>query len=138
MATAEPEDLVNFSLFDDPEIVTFVRGAITALKKNGYPWQAGNTRVVFHRPRSVVKIPITDGGLAANAKERHSFTRRGRAGYLPTAACRLITDPNIGMPILVMERLNTDTIHNAPDWVSWIDSGQVGLNRRGEIVAYDL
>lgn len=48
----------------------------------------------------------------------------------------------VTIPVLFMERLNTDIwkekrYKDFPDWVGYVDGGQVGYDRRGKLVAFD-
>ena len=83
----------------------------------------------------VFKVPSCLAGIAANDWEGSIFSEeyaRHKLFYID------------GIPIVIMEKvriLEGDELKNAYqnyDWVSSIDGGQVGMNRKGEIVAYDF
>lgn len=98
---------------------------------------AGRNRLSYLSPsgRNVVKIPLNDYGAHDNNDEAFHF-RRERAKWFPLARCRLFCD---GL-LLVMEWVEIDPnweYSDLPEWATWVDSGQVGLNRKGEFVAYD-
>ena len=97
---------------------------------------SGRHRLAFLSPsgRNVVKVPINDFGVLDNGRESTRWGRR--AEMWPLARCRLFCD---GL-LLVMEAveiLPNWTFSDLPEWAKWIDGGQVGLNRKGEFVAYD-
>mgnify|MGYP003344102627 CR=1 FL=1 len=49
--------------------------------------------------------------------------------------CKIIEIRDI--PILVMEYVKQLPYKDQPDWAAMIDGGQVGKNKKGNIVAFD-
>lgn len=105
---------------------------------------SGRNRAVYLLPggKYVIKIPINALGLADNDEEhcfRHMkdpWAKKERV----FARCRLIP----GTFLLVMEYVEDasyqeirNKLGKVPEWVGCIDSGQVGFNRQGKLVAYD-
>jgi hypothetical protein len=104
----------------------------------------GCSRSVYRHGNYVIKLPLDDYGISANAREAHRWKKYGYSGEIPYARCRLL--PNSG--ILVMEyaryTIPGKTLpdgfvpyEEAPDWTKWVDCQQVGYNRTGRLVAYD-
>lgn len=112
-------------------------------KKYGEP-EVGRTRAVFDRGDGfVVKVPINGEGFAANHRE--VLTSEVEDPYTPVADCRhdTVYDASpAGVSVLVMEKLSFEGVPrgyaNLPDWVMSVDGGQVGYNKKGELVAFDL
>ena len=112
-------------------------------KKYGEPL-VGRTRAVFDRGDGyVVKVPINGEGFAANSRE--VITSEAEDPYTPVAECyhdTVYDASSEGISVLVMEKLSFEGVprgyNNLPDWVMSVDGGQVGYNKKGELVAYDL
>jgi hypothetical protein len=112
-------------------------------KKYGEP-SVGRTRAVFDRGDGyVVKVPINGEGFAANSRE--VITSEAEDPYTPVADCYHDTVYDVsseGVSVLVMEKLTFDGVPKSykdlPDWVMSVDGGQVGYNKKGELVAFDL
>jgi hypothetical protein len=112
-------------------------------KKYGEP-MVGRTRAVFDRGDGyVVKVPINGEGFAANSRE--VLTSEVEDPYTPVADCyhdTVYEASSEGVSILVMEKLSFEGVprgyNNLPDWVMSVDGGQVGYNKKGELVAFDL
>lgn len=113
-------------------------------KKYGQPL-LGRTRAVFDRGDSyMVKVPMNGEDLMANQSE--IMTYEAKDPYIPVAECRMETDYSVvpeGMPVLVMEKVDIESASklrykDMPDWVGSVDCGQVGYDRKGRLVAYDL
>jgi len=79
----------------------------------------GNTRLVIRRKGHnwILKIPVRAGGISDNCLEG----KRYRINELPQVRKAKANDPVIQMPA----------------WAYHVDSEQVGINRRGQIVAFD-
>ena len=92
----------------------------------------GRHRAVFktRSGRYVVKFPVGEGGELANYREARDFKESGDR----LARCRIIVLQ--GVECLVMEFV-TMAKGPLPSWVDFIDCQQVGITRRGELVAYD-
>lgn len=112
-------------------------------KKYGEP-MVGRTRAVFDRGDGyVVKVPINGEGFAANSRE--VLTSEVEDPYTPVADCyhdTVYDASSEGVSVLVMEKLSFEGVPNSysnlPDWVMSVDGGQVGYNKKGELVAFDL
>lgn len=113
-------------------------------KQYGQPL-LGRTRAVFDRGDGyMVKVPMNGEGLMANQSE--IMTHEAKDPYIPVAECRMETDYSVvpeGMPVLVMEKVDIESASklrykDMPDWVGSVDCGQVGYDRKGRLVAYDL
>ncbi len=93
----------------------------------------GRNRAVFRRGDHVFKVPINDCGVTDNSHEAYLSQRYGKTeGYVPYAKCRMF-----GL-ILVMEYVDHVGSTKTPDWTWSVDGGQVGRNRKGELLAYDF
>jgi hypothetical protein len=112
-------------------------------KKYGEP-EVGRTRAVFDRGDGyVVKVPLNGEGFAANSRE--VLTSEAGDPYTPVAECYhdVVYDvTSEGVSVLVMEKLSFEGVprgyNDLPDWVMSVDGGQVGYNKKGELVAFDL
>lgn len=91
--------------------------------------------------RWVIKVPHWSSGEIANQEEYElykgtiqSHTGTPREGM---AKCRLFTYK--GIKCLIMECVNEhlDRALEFPSWYNTVDSGQVGVNRHGKVVAFD-
>lgn len=96
----------------------------------------GRTRTVLLYSGFVVKIPTCEEGDLDGLTERCTYLRSD----FPIAP---IAGVDIdGVAVNIMERV--DPVPNAfsdltmPRWVSYVDCGQVGYRRNGELVAFDL
>lgn len=103
-------------------------------------FESGRNRGVFLFNTYVVKLPITEFGVADNDWE--GSISDGPDPYVHHARTRMAY--HNGIPILFMERVQYATIAKMvklygtePDWVSSVDCGQVGWNGRGKLVAFD-
>jgi hypothetical protein len=98
----------------------------------------GLSRKVYDLGKLVVKIPKNSDGYFDNIFEREQFLRiRRREDVIPFVNCYLITIDCV--PLLFCEKIEINIKgKELPDWVSWVDCQQVGINSRGQFVAYDL
>lgn len=110
-------------------------------KKYGTP-EVGRTRAVFDRGDGyVIKVPLNgEGYMASNTEKRYSEMDDP---YIPVAKCWYEDDYSVtkeGFGVLVMEKVKITRADykNMPDWVMAVDCGQVGYNKAGELVAYDV
>lgn len=100
----------------------------------------GRNRAVYQRGSYVVKVPLREEGIADNYHEARVYKERRTQqaeGSIQYARCRLLGD------LLVMEYAmypgpGTDetgylSYENGPDWMAYVDCGQVGYNRRGQV-----
>jgi hypothetical protein len=95
-----------------------------------------STRSVYldDRGRRVFKVPVNMAGIDANYREDGHTDPD-----IPLASCRLV-DPEAEFPVLEMEWVRSITVKydELPDWVGWVDCGQVGYTDDGRLVAFDL
>lgn len=104
--------------------------------KYGEPIGEGLDRIVFDTGRFVIKVPRN--GFCFFAQYNEEFRGLRHLKNEIYAACRIwhIND----VPVLWMEKVQVlEKIDYSllPDWVGYIDCGQVGYNRQGKLVAYD-
>jgi hypothetical protein len=97
----------------------------------------GLTRYVFRfSKRSVIKIPRNWGGRIANERERSYYMCGGYLERDQMAACKMIGS------CLIMEYVESYfncgiESQSLPRWTDFVDCQQVGLNSKGQLVAYD-
>lgn len=105
---------------------------------------SGRNRDVYFLPgkKYIVKIPRNEDGMWDNATE-HDW-RHAKDAWSQTFRCNANCRMVPGSYLLVMEYVrpvDSDEIRamfgEVPDWVGCVDCGQVGLNRKGELKAYD-
>ena len=113
---------------------------LTEFKKRYGEPECGRTRAVFDRGDGyVIKVPIDYEGMMASSNEFTVFSAEDT--FIPVADCYF--DNEFEQPLLVMEKVDTRrteklSYSEMPNWVGYVDSGQVGYNKKGELVAYDL
>lgn len=84
---------------------------------------------------SVIKVPFGEWGEYCNDNEALE-SAACTDGTL--ARCVAFKHSTTGVCLLRMERVvRFPQKEKLPDWVGWIDSGQVGYVRDGRLVAYD-
>lgn len=113
------------------------------LVDRGFERIDGRNRVAMISPdrRIVFKLPLNNSGMLDNYRERRAFVLNIRKkGYVEMAACRIIIpDGDAGVPMLAMQYVEPIRYSNdLPKWVDCVDCAQVGYNRQGRLVAYDL
>ena len=98
----------------------------------------GRSRKVYSLGKLVVKIPKNSDGYFDNVFEREHFLRARRGeDVIPFVNCYLITIDSV--PLLFCEKIEINIEgKELPDWASYVDCQQVGVNSRGMFVAYDL
>ena len=105
---------------------------VTRLIKAGYLYLGSGRRRMGFLSRNrqwVVKVPLSDDGVADNAWEDRSY----RLTDMPYARCRILDNH-----CLIMEAVDVEVNpRNLPRWAFSIDCLQVGYNRKGKLVAYD-
>lgn len=123
---------------DENELEKILMKAIAEAKKAfGKSLGAGRSRIAFRWGDTVVKIPINDQGFWANFHESTTWEENkdclARCGYHKELSLSL------GVPVLVMEylRITKESYEDLPDWVGFIDCGQVGYTKDGILKAYD-
>jgi hypothetical protein len=103
-------------------------------------FEFGRNRAVFFYPTFVVKLPITHDGIVDNDWEG-SISGGGRYD-VQLARTRMFYVGDF--PVVLMERIDEATdvsirqrLGYLPDWVNSVDGGQVGFNRKGDLLAFD-
>lgn len=146
------------SVIFDPEIDQstiardFVFDIAEYLKRSGFKEVGeGRHRIAFLSPTglNVIKVPLNQEGLNDNERESRYWKK-----YVKSARVRLkardgkldVNDENkiclarcriMGI-FLVMEFVDNNVpAQKHPEWSKYIDCGQVGVNRKGDVVAYD-
>jgi hypothetical protein len=94
----------------------------------------GRNRIVWRRGNIVVKVPLNWNGLTDNWHERDTWLRERTRGYIPLASCRLYHNYALVMEYVKSYYSGADQM---PRWVMSVDCGQVGHNKRGQLLAYD-
>lgn len=110
--------------------------------KYGLP-KIGTGRVTYISKTVVFKVPISDFGFRNNDIEASILSIHENTPYeIPIAYSRHL--PNCEIPIVVMEKVKEltlteikDKLGEIPSFVSAVDMGQVGLNKKGKLVAFD-
>lgn len=109
--------------------------------------QSGRNRLTFFFPTYVIKVPRNMSGNSDNEHEscmgKYALKNRKNNRGVPMARTRLMSNEPIY--IIAMERVEhlgwpgAEKHYNGmtPDWIDFVDCGQVGLTRSGEVVAYD-
>lgn len=94
----------------------------------------GRNRIVFKSKsgKYVIKVPRNIEGNGDNFRE----TKKEDFGFPVPKSRRIILDDFCCVIMEYVEHVSFKD-RKAPSWVSWIDCGQVGYNRKGELVAYD-
>lgn len=83
----------------------------------------------------MIKVPISDSGIAANFQELDNQDK-----HLALTDLDLKLSIKYGIPILRTELVKPILIKdrkNLPDWIYDIDSVQVGHTKDGRLVAYE-
>lgn len=110
----------------------------------GFNADYGNSRIAFFddNKKFVYKIPRNYDGITNNQREQRLFKLHIRGeGWIPVARCKVFNpNPDIGLPILVMEKIEKSSLKGTkiPDWVFFVDCQQVGYDKNGKLVAYDV
>lgn len=111
-------------------------------KKYGLP-KIGTSRVTYISKSVVFKVPISECGFRNNDLEASIISLYENTEYeIPIAKSRHLL--NCEVPIVVMEKVKEmslsdikDQYGEMPDFVSAVDMGQVGLTKKGKLVAFD-
>ncbi len=95
----------------------------------------GSNRRVYKHGDFVIKYPINDKGFGDNVHEAYIYKKSlTYKYYIQYAKCRLVCKH---FCILIMEYVIQIPYKDQPEWAQAVDCGQVGINKRGKIVAYD-
>ena len=98
----------------------------------------GRHRQAFLTPsgKYVIKFPLNPEGAVANDEEAHIYATSPKKERERLAKCRLFYYNNL--PCLIMEYVEEVTKWDKlPKWTRFIDCGQVGYTRYGQLVAFD-
>jgi len=112
-------------------------------RKYGHP-ACGRHRCTFSSKAVVIKVPLNQGGVAANSREYQLWKEQVAQGYSDPREIRYSRSRIIyvhDLPLLVMQKLDIARSYEQgpmPDWAGWVDCGQVGKDKRGNWRAYDF
>lgn len=123
--------------FESPECENDIRKLIQDYQSKYKIIGCGRNRLVFADRDWVLKVPCNTAGMFDNEHEYQVYKRSQQlehiSGEIRYARCRMC-----GPYVLVMEQLDTSIDRESfPSWASWVDCGQVGLDRQGRFAAYD-
>lgn len=106
----------------------------TLTTKHGEPIGEGRSRFVFDAGNGeVVKLPKNWEGISASGNEATWKMH----DTVPVAKCRIEMVDDI--EVLYMEKVSpVKSSQGLPEWTSWVDCQQVGIDKEGKLVAYDL
>jgi hypothetical protein len=104
------------------------------------PDDRGQFRAVWIEGDIVIKVPVCANGyraLSGAAANAYEVREAEAGGYphprtddrVPISACRIVWHET-GMPIVIMERIDTNPDRDMPDWSRRVDKEQVGWNER--------
>jgi hypothetical protein len=121
--------------FPREQIVAYIHKAV---QQFGQPLGVGRNRIVFDRKDgTVVKVPSNWDGFMDNGREA-----AWEDAEIPIASCSIQDigeEERTSFPVLIMEKVKPlNDLSNAPQWVGFVDCGQVGHTTDGKLVAYDL
>ena len=121
----------------EKKLKELAKKAIYFLKRKYGKPDEGRHRIVFfdYDNDQVIKVPISDSGIAANFQELDIQDK-----HLAITDLDLNLSIKYGMPILRMELVKPilmEDLKNLPDWIYDIDMVQVGHTKDGRLVAYD-
>lgn len=93
----------------------------------------GRNRAVFKlSANNVIKVPINDYGVCDNSYE--AFNKKDVEYGIPRSKAFVLS----GIALLIMEYIQHVQLDNPPDWSDYIDCRQIGYNKKGQLLAYDL
>lgn len=107
---------------------------------------SGRNRNVFDCGNYVVKLPVNCEGISDNDWEgsvSNGPTQPRDNWTVRYARTRMMWVAN-KIPVVFMEKVEDASLQeiknrlgNVPDWIDCVDCGQVGFNRKQELLAYD-
>lgn len=102
---------------------------------------SGRNRIAFQKGNTIIKVPLNFDGISDNEYEYKTYEdaklNPKLYGEIKFAKAKLLHTSD-GVPILFMEKLNTESSFNEhPKWADCIDCGQVGKDKQGNWKAYD-
>lgn len=138
----QQEEMINFieSEFGDGIVLELHK---RFLGKYGLP-KLGTGRATYLSKSCVFKLPVSPDGFRQNDREGClcEIGEAGKQGHIPIARSKLIIIKDI--PIVIMEKVEIaffDDIKakmgHVPEFVTWVDMGQVGFDRKNKLVAFD-
>lgn len=142
---SETNEIIRYQMQEfegDPYHALTLRYIRAYTEKYGIP-EVGRTRAVFDRGDGhVIKVPLNGEGFMANRSE--ALTSASDDTFIPVAKCwqeERTEFPGDTVSVLVMEKvtpIGKINYKELPDWVGYVDCAQVGHDRHGNLVAYDL
>lgn len=124
-----------FGGFDDENLDKSINALIRRMMEKYEYLGCGRNRIVFRLKSKnyVVKVPVNLAGNSDNCFE----AKKQDFGYPVAKAKRVIIGD---FCCAVMEYVeHADRFDNElPDWTGFVDCGQVGFTKKGELVAYDF
>jgi hypothetical protein len=110
---------------------------ISLYKRHGVP-NVGRTRAVFKTGNGeVIKVAFTAEGELANGTEVQASNQDDP--FIPIAKTRWGHEAGVDFTIMEeVEVVSQLDYRKQPQWVGYVDSGQVGYTKAGKLVAYDL
>jgi hypothetical protein len=98
----------------------------------------GRNRKVYRHKNYVIKIPINEYGDLDNLRESLEYKRnreKNGKSWDILGRCKLLKNGYLLMEYI--ELVDNPYSKDMPEWVSFIDCGQVGYDKRGRLKAYD-
>lgn len=127
---------MTFGGFEDEELDQAINKLIFSLMDKYEFVGCGRNRMVFKLKSGnyVLKVPLNMAGGGDNYTECNKKTDFG----FPVAKTRHVELEGFGC--VVMEHIKHVSYDECimPGWVGYVDCGQVGFNKKGELVAYDF
>ena len=116
------------------------RQALDVLSRHYTLLGSGRNRAVFKLKSGnyVIKFPLNEEGVADNDWEASicSNKHEGDEDDVQYPKTRYIELQ--GFVCCIMEYIEPcDSIDGMPDWIGFVDCGQVGYNKKGRLLAYD-
>lgn len=137
---------IGFGVYGTPEDkakTLFIRQVVKTLADKGLEVQSGHSRIVFiNKGKYVYKVPLGTPGIDQNYLEAEMF-KNNVDNVIKVARCKILDiGKKVGVPILLMEAVSMDLKQKSyldfPEWVWQVDGAQVGVTRKGDLVAYDV
>lgn len=122
-------DSVNFD--DNNDVV--VKNIIEVFYNKYEFLGIGRNRVVFKLSAdNVIKVPLNYNGVCDNSYE--AFNKKDVEYGIPRSKAFTLSS----ITLLVMEYIQHVQLDNPPEWSDYIDCRQIGYNKKGQLLAYDL
>jgi hypothetical protein len=130
-----------FDFYYNPSLNETAYNLFKRLKKKYPRYEIGRNRLVLFSKFAVIKVPLNDDGLCDNDWEGSIVGGKAYKQSNINEICYpntkyLVLD---GLICVMMEKVivSNEGYDELPDWVKFIDCGQVGYDRSGRLVAYD-